>query len=171
MVATRAAFPDQTDPGFRTDMLDRINAYRAQHGAPPLVLDDELISYAKERAALMSTQERLSHGHAGLKSEYGENASWQASSQGTVPASAAGAVDSWYSENANYNFNEPGQPLDPGKAIGHFTAMVWKGTTKLGVGRVAGQGSQYWETYIVANFFPAPNMEGEYAANVLPKQG
>jgi hypothetical protein len=45
---------------------------------------------------------------------------------------------------------------------------VWKNTTKLGVGRVAGQGTQWWETFIVANFSLPGNMGGQYVMNVGP---
>ncbi|MEK8105215.1 CAP domain-containing protein [Micromonospora sp. M12] len=47
--------------------------------------------------------------------------------------SGTAAVDSWYSEISNYDF-ATGKPIDSTKAIGHFTALVWKNTTKLGVG-------------------------------------
>lgn len=50
---------------------------------------------------------------------------------------------------------------------GHFTAMVWKSTKKLGVGKaVASDGS----TFVVARYFPAGNItnQGHFQANVLP---
>ncbi|XP_030639433.1 GLI pathogenesis-related 2, like isoform X2 [Chanos chanos] len=50
---------------------------------------------------------------------------------------------------------------------GHFTAMVWKSSKKLGVGKaVASDGS----TFVVARYFPAGNItnEGHFQANVLP---
>lgn len=36
--------------------------------------------------------------HDDLKEEYGENASWQATSSGQAAASAAGATTAWYRE-------------------------------------------------------------------------
>ncbi|KTG04961.1 hypothetical protein cypCar_00029755 [Cyprinus carpio] len=50
---------------------------------------------------------------------------------------------------------------------GHFTAMVWKSSKKLGVGKaVASDGS----TFVVARYFPAGNItnQGHFQANVLP---
>jgi glioma pathogenesis-related protein 2 len=160
-------FADRTSEQFQQEMLSQINAYRARHGAPPLTLDPELVEYSKSRAAHMSALGELSH--ADLKEEYGENGSWQATSYGPAAGPASGATGSWYSEVSNYNFNQPEGP-HPG-VTGHFTALVWKGTTKLGVGRVAGQGDQWWETYIVANFYPAGNMSGRFQQNVSPAQG
>jgi uncharacterized protein YkwD len=160
-----APLPDQTSAEFQQEMLSQINAYRAQHGAPPLTLDPALVEYSKSRAAKMSADGKLSHD--GLQDEYGENASWQATSSGPTAGPAAGATTSWYNEVKNYDFGSPEGPHHG--VTGHFTALVWKSTTKLGVGRVSGQGSQWWETYIVANFSPAGNMTGDFQANVSAK--
>jgi uncharacterized protein YkwD len=162
----RDPFPDQTTAEFQQEVLTQINAYRARHGAPPLTLDSDIVEYSKSRAAKMSAAGEISH--TDLKEEYGENASWQAASSGPAPGPASGATGSWYDEVKNYNFNNPEGPHSG--VTGHFTALVWKGTTKLGVGRVAGQGSEWWETFIVANFYPAGNMTGEFQANVSPAQ-
>lgn len=164
----RDAFADRTSTDFLDEVLKLVNELRARHGSPPLTLDQELTDYAKSRAATMSTQEGLSYGHAGLQDGYGENASWQGASSGPTAGSGSAAVNSWYKENEHYNFTDPAAS-GPG-ATGHFTALVWKNTTRLGVGRVAGQGSKWWETYIVANFAPAGNVEGQYRMNVVPAQ-
>ncbi len=162
----RDPFADRTSVEFQQEMLDQINAYRARHAAPPLTLDLELVEYAKSRAAHMSALGKLSH--EGLQSGYGENASWQATSYGPTAGPAAGATKSWYDEVKNFNFDNPEGPH--AGTVGHFTALVWKGTAKLGVGRVAGQGEQWWETFIVANFSPAGNMTGSFHANVSAAQ-
>lgn len=75
---------------------------------------------------------------------------------------AENAVVNWYEEIANYDFTKPGfQP-----ATGRFTAAVWYDTTHVGMARSAcGQ-------FLVANYFPAGNWEGEdsFKENVLPLQ-
>ena len=70
------------------------------------------------------------------------------------------AVDSWYSEIKDYRFGSGFS-----SATGHFTQVVWKGSTKMGVGK-ATNGSGW--TYVVANYAPAGNMQGAFTANVLP---
>uniref|UniRef100_G3P2B0 GLI pathogenesis-related 2, like n=1 Tax=Gasterosteus aculeatus TaxID=69293 RepID=G3P2B0_GASAC len=50
---------------------------------------------------------------------------------------------------------------------GHFTAMVWKSSNKLGVGKAtASDGS----SFVVARYFPAGNItnQGHFENNVLP---
>ncbi|MBO2449793.1 hypothetical protein J4573_22015 [Actinomadura barringtoniae] len=64
---------------------------------------------------------------------------------------------------ADYDFGSPGFSAK----AGHFTQLVWKGGTKVGIGRVSGQGADFYETYIVFVFEPPGNMEGEFADNVL----
>lgn len=163
----RDGFTDRTSPDFQHEVLTKINELRARHGSAPLTLDPELTDYAKSRASFMAEQDELTH--AGLRSGTGENGSWAGAPYGPAAGSGTDAVNSWYQEMTNYDFAK-GQPIDPDptKPIGHFTALVWKNTTKLGIGRVAGQGKQYWETYIVANFAPPGNMRGEYVINVVP---
>uniref|UniRef100_A0A672R6N4 SCP domain-containing protein n=1 Tax=Sinocyclocheilus grahami TaxID=75366 RepID=A0A672R6N4_SINGR len=58
------------------------------------------------------------------------------------------------------------QSLNHCFVLGHFTAMVWKSSTKFGVGKaVASDGS----TFVVARYFPAGNItnQGHFQANVL----
>lgn len=160
----RDAFPDRTDDQFLQSMLASVNEYRAKHGAPPITLDPELTTYAKSRAALASTEEGLSRGHEGLDERYGENLSWAATTSAHGIGPATGATEAWYGEIADYNFDDPAAS-DP-SATGHFTQLVWNGSTKIGAGRVFGQDGQWWETYIALNFSPPGNMQGDYPANV-----
>uniref|UniRef100_A0ABI7WW34 GLI pathosis related 2 n=1 Tax=Felis catus TaxID=9685 RepID=A0ABI7WW34_FELCA len=72
-------------------------------------------------------------------------------------------ADRWYSEIKNYNFQQPGFT----SGTGHFTAMVWKNTKKMGVGKAsASDGS----SFVVARYFPAGNVvnQGFFEENVLP---
>ncbi|RQX10604.1 serine protease [Micromonospora ureilytica] len=161
----RDGFADRTNDEFLQEVLSKVNELRARHGSSLLTLDPELVEYSKSRASFMAEKDNLTH--EGLRSGTGENGSWAGASTGATAGSGIAAVDSWYSEISNYDF-ATGKAIDSTKAIGHFTALVWKNTTKLGVGRVAGQGTKWWETYIVANFSPPGNMGGQYVMNVVP---
>ncbi|GAA3580854.1 CAP family protein [Nonomuraea rosea] len=156
MAGTRPALPDATNGGFLSEALAEANAYRAKHHAPPLAMDPLLVEYARSRAASRSEHEKLGAGHDGLRANTGENLFWAA---GSEMSGAGEAVATWYAEATAY---------DGAGTSGHFTQLVWKGTTRMGAGRVAGQGSEHFETYIVFVFEPPGNAGGGHAENVLP---
>uniref|UniRef100_A0A4W5LIA9 Golgi-associated plant pathogenesis-related protein 1 n=1 Tax=Hucho hucho TaxID=62062 RepID=A0A4W5LIA9_9TELE len=72
-------------------------------------------------------------------------------------------ADRWYDEVKQYNFNRPGFS----SGTGHFTAMVWKGSKKLGVGKASAPDGS---SFVVARYFPAGNItnQGHFDNNVLP---
>jgi len=49
--------------------------------------------------------------------------------------------------------------------IGHFTQVVWKGSTELGIGKASGRNGG---TFVVANYNPPGNFGGQYNQNVFP---
>ena len=51
--------------------------------------------------------------------------------------------------------------------LGHFTQVVWKGSKLFGVGKAKTRDGKW---FVVANYFPAGNMQGTYAANVFGPQ-
>ncbi|MEV0593521.1 CAP family protein [Nonomuraea cavernae] len=161
MSGTRPALPDSTTPEFQAEALAEANAFRAKHHAPPLVMDPELNSYAQARAASRSEQEGLAAGHTGLRQQTGENIFWGGGSE-ALPGSDA--VKSWYDEITAYDF----AAAQFSSGTGHFTQLVWKASTRVGIARAAGQGSEYFETYIVFVFEERGNMQGAFAENVLP---
>ncbi|NRQ37712.1 hypothetical protein HII36_38665 [Nonomuraea sp. NN258] len=161
MPGTRPALPDATTPEFQAEALAEANAYRAKHHAPPLVMDPELNAYAKERAASRSEYDALDAGHDGLRAQTGENIFWGG---GSAALPGSDAVRSWYDEISAYDF----AAAQFSSATGHFTQLVWKASTRVGIARAAGQGGEYFETYVVFVFEERGNMKGAFADNVLP---
>ena len=49
---------------------------------------------------------------------------------------------------------------------GHFTQLVWKGSTVLGIGRAEVEEGGMKCAYIVGRYKPAGNMRGDYQQNV-----
>ncbi|WP_187414581.1 CAP family protein [Nonomuraea sp. PA05] len=161
MTTTRPALPNATTPEFQAEALAEANAYRAKHHAPPLAMDPELNAYALERASSRSEQEGLAAGHTGLRAQTGENIFWAGGSE-ALPGSAA--VKRWYDEISGYDF----AAAQFKSGTGHFTQLVWKASSKVGIARVAGKPGEYFETYIVFVFEERGNMQGDFAQNVLP---
>ncbi|XP_054167658.1 Golgi-associated plant pathogenesis-related protein 1-like [Oppia nitens] len=167
----RGPLDDKTDDTFQQDCLQSTNAYRSQHHAPGLTIDQSLVTYAKSRCQLISQYQDLQHGHAGLAGGTGENLAWAGSSAPGV-GSCKSAIDEWYNEVQYYDYNTY-QSTDPSKQIGHFTQLVWKSTTRVGCARCYGKGSQWYETYVVCDYQPPGNfvVNGDtakaYGENVL----
>lgn len=140
--------------------LQAHNAKRALHGAPALMWDDKLAQDAKNWADHLA-----SIGYPVHAQNIDEGENLFSSSSGFV-SSCSDAVESWYSEIEFYNFQHPGFS----KATGHFTAVVWKSTTKMGAALtkiVSDNGMT--RTFVVARYSPAGNVRGQFAANVKPK--
>ena len=132
--------------------LDLHNKVRADVGTPPLEWSAELSSFAQAwanhlAATNCSFEHRPDQGE--WSTSYGENIFM---GNGVV-YTAKDASDSWYSEIKDYT---------PGNAdfsnTGHYTQMVWRTTTKVGMGVSTCSDGSY---IIVANYDPAGNMAGE----------
>ena len=62
-----------------------------------------------------------------------------------------------------YNFNYGGSS----GGTGHFTQVVWKGSTELGIGRAEVERDGMKCAYIVGQYRPAGNIIGDYPQNVV----
>lgn len=87
--------------------------------------------------------------------KYGENIYW--ASGGSVDGNTA--TTAWYSEIKDYNFSNAKFCA----GTGHFTQVVWRGSTLLGVGIA---NSRNGGIYVVANYDPAGNYAGQFTENV-----
>uniref|UniRef100_A0ABI7WYC5 GLI pathosis related 2 n=1 Tax=Felis catus TaxID=9685 RepID=A0ABI7WYC5_FELCA len=164
---------------FNNEVLKAHNEYRQQHGVPPLKLCKKLNREAQQYSEALASTRILKHSPESSRGQCGENLAWasydqtEMQTQSLYPrppevrtlTSAPGkeVADRWYSEIKNYNFQQPGFT----SGTGHFTAMVWKNTKKMGVGKAsASDGS----SFVVARYFPAGNVvnQGFFEENVLP---
>ena len=133
------------------------NKFRKEHHVPELQLNKELCEISKKYAEHLAKNDLFEHSWARFKgAPMGENLFM---AHGFKPP-AEDAVKDWYSEIKFYNFKK-----GTGNGIGHFTQVVWKDTKYMGV-YMAQKGKDY---YVVANYFPAGNIDGTFTKNVLPK--
>jgi pathogenesis-related protein 1 len=149
--AVTAAEPP-SDPRARA-LLDAHAARRAEHCAPPLAWSGELARHAQAWADRIA-QHGCALEHS--RSAYGENLA--AGTSGTL--SPEQVVDMWYREVARYRFRGGRFSME----TGHFTQLVWRGSTALGCGTSACDGLDVW----VCNYDPPGNVERQFAENVLP---
>ena len=142
---------------FNAIMLENHNAYRAEHGADAMTIDQAAAESAQEWSEYLSSNGLFEHSEE--RNNCGENL---AMSSDAAAMTAGGATKMWYDEitDPGYDFSNPGFA----SGTGHFTQVVWKGSTKLGCGVSDGYVTcRYCET--------AGNWMGEFEANVLPKTG
>jgi pathogenesis-related protein 1 len=137
--------------------LDFHNKVRKEVGVPPLEWSVELSAYAQEWADQLASQgcKPKHRPHSGQwKQQHGENIFWGSKNSFT----ALYASEGWYSEIKDYVHG----PLraDSWAKAGHYTQMVWRSTTKMGMGVAECSNGGI---IIVANYNPAGNFMGEKA--------
>ena len=140
---------------FDIDALEIHNKYRKKHHAPALKLNKDLCKIAQGYAERLLATRSFNHSSNKYRGEeLGENLYM---CTGKV-ATGEEATTEWYNEIKQHNFKKEFQ-----SGTGHFTQVIWKSTQEVGFG-VANKGSTY---YVVANYYPAGNIWGEFQTNVL----
>ncbi len=124
-----AAAYGQTTPDERQAILAAHNVDRDLHCVPRLQWSDHLAANAQAWAngCRFAHQPNNPNGE-NLSAGYRE-----ANGQPLLPGQGPEqAVQGWYSEISEYDFNNPILLLGPGPVNGHFTQVVWRASTQLG---------------------------------------
>jgi len=145
------------------------NMLRARHGAPNLSYDAKLASHAAayskklcESNTFDHDKNELSHYKEGENLYYGET---------SVQVDVCLATFKWYNEVNDmewsklptfYNF----MPVPSN--LGHFTQLVWKGTSKVGCGTAYRKEGTTYKTYITCRYSSPGNVMGQFPMNVAP---
>ncbi len=128
------------------------NKARADVGVPALEWSADLAAYAQAWANhLASSGCKMQHRPSSGKwaQLYGENIFWGSGKSYT----ALNASQSWYEEIKYYKPKK-----DNRSKTGHYTQMVWRSTTRVGIGTATCSNGS---TIIVANYSPAGNYAGQ----------
>lgn len=142
-----------------TEISNYINTYRAIHQSPPLTWDDSIASFSQQWSNTLLTGHIFQH--SGNES-YGENLAYYEGYGTGVMTLLKKAVDDWYNEYTVYDYNNPVFSA----ATGHFTCLVWKSSTRFGMGISIDAATA--KVDVTMNTSPPGNYEGEFAINVLP---
>ncbi|WP_280240747.1 CAP family protein [Nocardia abscessus] len=132
------------------------NNYRAKHGSPAMTLTQNLNNQAQQCAKYYAAKRTIDHS-CPYKNGAGENLVGGQGSWDAVSFVEMG-TQMWYDEIKDYDFNNPGFSM----STGHFTQVVWKASTRLGIGYASEGG---W-TAVVGLYNPAGNVEGQFPQNV-----
>lgn len=137
------------EPARFAGMLAAHNQARQTVGVPPLQWSAELAATAQRWAdTLRGSRCTMRHSRGtGL----GENLAW-ASGQSLTPAQVAAM---WVGERRHYDAAR--NTCAPGQVCGHYTQVVWRGTTHVGCGMASCGTSEVW----VCNYAPPGNVVGQ----------
>ncbi|KAG2494171.1 hypothetical protein HYH03_007805 [Edaphochlamys debaryana] len=163
-----------TDCPDAQKLLDAANRFRATHSAPPLEWSTRLASDSQAYAEELAKKScKLEH------DSYGENL-MRVSSVPAPDKSCAGAINAWYGEVNWYDFTTPNAFRENwSNNVGHFTQLVWKGSSQIGCGVATAEERTVFPSgkvfmggckVIVCRFNPYGNVASDAAfrANVLP---
>lgn len=144
-------------------ILERHNEVRALHCVPEVTWNEEAAAFAQSWAEGLCPTMTLMHS---MGSGFGENLymSWGTGSETDLEQSAVGAVTGWYDEIEDYNYANPGFA----QGTGHFTQVVWEGSTAVGCGIATCNVSQWTVVVVSCNYSPPGNYTNQFEENVPP---
>jgi hypothetical protein len=147
----------------KNEITNYINNYRARHQSPPLTWDETIATFAQQWSFYLLSNNLFQHSGSAL---YGENLAYFEGYGNDIVVLLKKAIDNWYNEITLYNFTNPGYK----QGTGHFTCLVWKSSTKFGMG-FSIDPSNNNKVDITFNSEPPGNYQGQFAQNVLAPTG
>ncbi|KAI1464329.1 PR-1-like protein [Daldinia caldariorum] len=167
--------PSFTDHvAFTYAILNSTNFHRAAHNASAVRWNATLADFATDYLSLHSSPSPSSQKETETKKEedngketcvmkhsggpYGENLALGC-------ADAGACVDLWARESGRYDFDYPGFAEE----TGHFTQLVWRGTTDVGCGARLCPGNYGW--YLACEYWPRGNVVGAFREEVRRESG
>jgi len=141
------------------DVLEKHNEYRCRHGVELMTWDDEIAANAQQVAdagVFAHSSQASRQGVAGFR-QLGENIAW-----GWPTRTGTDSTEAWYAEIEDTvdGLGTPSSCSDgvDGKAVCHYTQVVWKSSTKLGCGKGSVDGGDFW----VCQYGSGGNVNGQF---------
>ena len=145
-------------PQQAQQMVNYHNQKRAEVGNGNVSWSTQIAQYAQQRADQIARTKQLAHLPQG-QNPYGENLASGGSTGGGVVFTVINACDGWYSEKAKMPRNARTMTIDLfNKGVGHYTQMVWKGSTQIGAGISQYQQGAFTMTVVVCCYNPPGNV-------------
>jgi len=146
----------QPSAADKAEFLRWHNILRCRSGANAVTWHDQVAEGAQSWSQNMKDQNNMYHSNSyQLSPPVGENLAW---GYGTVES----AMKAWFDEWEDCINDECTQKSG---VVGHFTAMVWKGVTKIGCGRVDNWYTcRYYSGETLSG--ATANIQGHYGSNV-----
>lgn len=146
---------------FAAECLKAMNDYRSRHQVPALRLNAQISKISQSWADQIARSNNFSHNRSAVYNnvDLGENIAMKWNSNKTQ-FSGQEIVEMWYNEIKDYSFR-----THSGPKTGHFTQLVWKASTEVGIGKAVAPDGKF---FVVANFNPPGNFVGRFGENVLP---
>jgi len=143
---------------FEKEALATHNKYRAKHKASSLKWNASMATEAQNWADKLADTGQFAHSSPQERKNDGENIYMTV---GKPEIGGGEAVDAWYSEIKDYDFDNDRFAGN----TGHFTQVVWKGTKELGMGFSK---SDDGKIFVVARYRPAGNFMSQFEQNISP---
>ncbi|XP_035910590.1 secreted protein RBT4-like [Anopheles stephensi] len=150
------------DKEFIFECLCWHNEYRMRHGAPALSVSSELCEYAKQWANHLASTNEL---YYQIGTNYGQNIFCCPANSLLTDLSGQEVATYWYSTSRRYDYFKEPHLLHTNVNTGHFSQMVWRASRYFGVSKSI---SKTGKLFVVAYYYPAGNVMGEFRQNVLP---
>lgn len=145
-------------PQQAQQLVNYHNQKRAEVGNGNVSWSTQIAQYAQQRADQIARTKQLAHLPQG-QNPYGENLASGGSTGGGVVFTVINACDGWYSEKAKMPRNARTMTFDLfNKGVGHYTQMVWKGSTQIGAGISQYQQGAFTMTVVVCCYNPPGNV-------------
>lgn len=137
-----------------------INMYRIKHKSQLINHNLEISKFSQNYANNLALTQQFKHSQ---NRKYGENLYMSMSSRGInkndLVSYIKKAIDSWYNEIKDYNFENG----EFNSKTGHFTQLIWNNSTEYGIGIGINNNS----VYVCMNYNPPGNILRQFKQNVF----
>lgn len=139
-------------------VVNVVNTFRALYCVPVVTWNTDIQKSAQSWSDTLAASNQFFHSDSG----YGENLAMVGDDSRVTDKTFAvvTSIRMWYNEYSSYNYSSPSFSLQ----TGHFTQLVWKATTSIGVGVAK---NSYNQLIVTMQFGPPGNVRGQFSDNVL----